>query len=79
MIGDDGRHRLDAGHVHLAKLLHPAKNIVEFRHQRFGLIVGDGDAGEAGDLFDSVQVHAHAPGASTRTGALQADKAWVTA
>ena len=50
LFGDHGGQRLDAVGVHLAELLDPAEDIVEFGHQPLELLIAHGDAGELGDV-----------------------------
>ena len=50
LVRNHGRERLDAVGVHLAELLHPAEDIVEFGDKPLELLIAHGDAGELGDV-----------------------------
>jgi len=52
VLVDHGRQRLDAIGIDLAKLFHPAKDIVEFGHKALKFVLTHRDARELGDVPD---------------------------
>src|SRR5438105_4962177 len=69
-IGNDGGHRRDALHIHLAELFHPAENVGEFGRKLLHLAIADGDTRELRDMANCGFIYGHA-GAASITAALR--------
>ena len=59
VIGNDCRHRLNSGRIHLSELLDPAENIVELRHHRFHFGIAGSDTCKGRDLAHGNMIYRH--------------------